>query len=73
MAKQGVYSQTLCWDCANAVPNGENGCPWSRGFNEVEGWLVSVDKFHENAGVTVVSCPLFKRDASGRGIYHVAK
>lgn len=33
-------SKTLCWRCANAVPNlaGTRGCSWSRKFIPVEGW-----------------------------------
>lgn len=35
-----VYTQTLCWECANAVPNPHTGrgCSWSRHFQPVEGW-----------------------------------
>lgn len=31
---------TLCWRCANAVPNraGTRGCSWSKKFIPVEGW-----------------------------------
>ena len=31
---------TLCWRCANAVPNadGSRGCPWSIDLKPVEGW-----------------------------------
>lgn len=31
---------TICWACANAVPDaeGERGCPWSREGKPVEGW-----------------------------------
>ena len=68
-----AYSQTLCWDCINAVPNGEHGCEWSRSFKPVEGWNAVVDKFHENAGVTVLSCPKFERDSVMHGVCHVEK
>lgn len=31
---------TICWACANAVPDeeGTRGCPWSREGKPVEGW-----------------------------------
>jgi len=29
---------TLCWQCANAVPNEKYGCKWSKDFEPVEGW-----------------------------------
>ena len=34
------YKDTLCWHCANAVPNraGTRGCSWSKKFIPVEGW-----------------------------------
>lgn len=32
---------TLCWNCANAVPDKEgHGCSWSRRLIPVEGWTV---------------------------------
>lgn len=35
-----LYAQSLCWSCANAVPDkcGKRGCAWSRHFKPVEGW-----------------------------------
>lgn len=32
---------TICWACANAVPDeeGTRGCPWSREGKPVEGWV----------------------------------
>ena len=32
---------TICWACANAVPDadGERGCSWSREGKPVEGWV----------------------------------
>lgn len=35
-----LYTQSLCWSCANAVPDkyGKHGCAWSRHFKPVEGW-----------------------------------
>lgn len=38
--KGDKYRATLCWKCANAVPNreGTRGCSWSKEFKPVEGW-----------------------------------
>ena len=35
-----VYAQSLCWSCANAVPDksGKRGCAWSRSFKPIKGW-----------------------------------
>lgn len=35
-----LYTQTLCWECANSVPDksGKRGCAWSRSFKPVPGW-----------------------------------
>ena len=34
---------TICWACANAVPDadGERGCSWSREGKPVEGWAAA--------------------------------
>ena len=35
-----MNTQTLCWSCANAVPDkyGKRGCAWSRHYQPVKGW-----------------------------------
>lgn len=40
MRKKNAYPQTLCWRCANEVPDreGERGCTWSRSGVPVAGW-----------------------------------
>lgn len=40
MRKKNAYPQTLCWRCANAVPDreGGRGCTWSRSGIPVAGW-----------------------------------
>lgn len=40
MRKKNAYPQTLCWRCANAVPDraGERGFTWSRAGIPVAGW-----------------------------------
>lgn len=37
---KGRHNQTLCWRCANAVPDrdGTRGCTWSRSGVPVSGW-----------------------------------
>ena len=30
--------RSICWDCANSVPNEQYGCTWSRRGEPVEGW-----------------------------------
>lgn len=34
---------TICWACANAVPDeeGTRGCSWSREGKPVEGWVAA--------------------------------
>lgn len=61
---------TLCWECANAVPNPKlgTGCSWSidERFIPVEGWVASKYCFKVNDGAgrvtdtyTVHACPQF--------------
>ena len=73
MHRNGVFSSTLCWDCANAVPDGVRGCSWSLRFKPVKGWEAETDKVHESATYTVLSCPMFERDSFGCGISRVEK
>ena len=65
------YSQSLCWICANAVPNadGTRGCSWSQELKPVEGW--EAEKVY-NSNVArvarpdfsykVIKCPEFEND-----------
>lgn len=50
-------TQTLCWDCQNAVPNkeGTRGCSWSRN-------LVPVDGIITNEKGKITYCPEFIPD-----------
>ena len=68
-----IYKQTICWECANAVPNidGTRGCSWSRDFEPVEGWDAEQTEvmrgYLQNSHLACVSylvkrCPLFKED-----------
>ena len=66
------YKDTLCWHCANAVPNREKtrGCSWSRKFIPVEGWTAArTDIYCQNRrgrpyaeSYIVKSCPEFVSD-----------
>jgi hypothetical protein len=51
---------TLCWQCANAVPNNETGrgCSWSRSFKPVPGWDAN-DGERSTVSYHVRSCPEF--------------
>jgi len=69
--KTGTPSDTLCWDCVNAVPEVRNGryygCPWSEHLHEVEGWTVKryrTEKKYEGRldHIKVLDCPMFERD-----------
>lgn len=66
-------SKTLCWRCANAVPNraGTRGCSWSRKFIPVEGWEakeisvnthIRVNGSNNTQSFIVRSCPEFVSD-----------
>lgn len=68
--RKAPNGSTLCWECANAVPNPKlgTGCSWSIGerFIPVEGWVASKYCFKVNDGVgtvtetyTVHACPQF--------------
>ena len=62
-------SETLCWKCANAVPNrdGTRGCSWSRKLIPVDGWTAiktrkkSKDKY-VMCSYEVLDCPEFVSD-----------
>lgn len=69
---KGYQYPSLCWKCANAVPNfeGTRGCSWSTDYKPVEGWqaeesLTVIDiggkrrtKYYRTS-YTVKSCPEF--------------
>lgn len=65
-------TDSICWECKNAVPSEETGCSWSRDFVPVEGWeavrryikafprgVHSTYNFRES--YCVKRCPLFAR------------
>lgn len=61
-------NQTLCWDCANAVPSYRKGtgCSWSKHFKPVEGWTAEKTELpasykREIASYLVIECPNFKK------------
>lgn len=65
-------NETLCWYCANAVPNPKTGkgCSWSREFKPVEGWIAEEteiitreDGERPIKSYIVYSCPCFDRDS----------
>lgn len=67
-------SNTLCWTCANAVPDrdGLRGCTWSRSGEPVEGWKarksrLRVQTKYKNAKTKYVTsyevrkCPMYEK------------
>lgn len=65
-----MYTQTLCWSCANAVPDkhGKRGCAWSRRFEPVKGWDAQETRLYGGDGskrfqksYCVRQCPEFVR------------
>ena len=61
------HKANICFDCQNAVPNGEDrGCPWSERFEPVPGWTaeLAVTNPHWNPSLTyeITACPLFIAD-----------
>ena len=73
MIRAGV--QTLCDGCANAVPGLHHGCPWSREFKPVPGWVAEhtplqclhtvngQSYYHTTDSYIVHDCPQFVPDA----------
>lgn len=65
-----MYTQTLCWSCANAVPDkyGKRGCAWSRRFEPIKGWDAQETRLYGGDGskrfqksYCVRQCPEFVR------------
>jgi len=66
-----MSSKTICWECANAVPDraGARGCSWSRRFEPVKGWkaIRKELRFNDGRGASanesyiVLECPQFER------------
>lgn len=52
-------SQSICWFCKNAVPDGDYGCDWSRFFKPIEGWVVKQTKRKNDRSYCVLECPEF--------------
>lgn len=73
---KGKHNQTLCWRCANAVPDreGECGCTWSRSGVPVSGWeavrrdirLGVLAEGRKSESYRVVKCPRFVPDLQSR-------
>lgn len=54
--------ETLCWTCANAVPDGERGCSWSIDLIPVSGWTAEKRGNREFDTYRVKACPLYVKD-----------
>lgn len=61
---KGCFSPaaTICWACANAVPDGKRGCPWSKDLEPVPGWVAKKKTGREFDTWKVIECPLFVAD-----------
>ena len=66
-------SNTICWECRNAVPDGMYGCSWSTELLPVAGWIAEKTKLqsytNSNTKKTytsfeVIKCPQFIKDAA---------
>lgn len=67
--------ETLCWYCANSVPNPNTGkgCSWSKEFKPVEGWnaeeTLVISRPDNGEGECAIQsyivrgCPCFDRDS----------
>lgn len=57
-----VFSKikTICWDCANAVPDGKHGCSWSMCLKPVDGWVAKETNGLQGS-YRVIECPKFER------------
>lgn len=67
-----MVNHSLCWDCKRST---EKTCCWASHFVPVEGWVAEsrVIKGTKSTPNTVSyrvdSCPEFKRDSYGGGLY----
>lgn len=72
MKKCAKHNQTLCWCCANAVPDraGKRGCSWSRSGIPVTGWEAERKDIKVSDGIrtrlaesyVVTNCPQYVQD-----------
>ena len=60
-------SESLCWKCANAVPDySGRGCRWSRKLKPVDWWVAEwVDKNSQTSTWRVIECPEYEPDNGG--------
>lgn len=74
-------SDTLCWNCQNAVPNKDGrGCTWSKRFEPVAGWTATSRNIsslaHGNRpylSYRVTDCPEFVADPSYKEVMEMTK
>lgn len=64
-------TDTLCWECANAVPTLKTGCTWSEHGIPVDGWTAIDDtdryrKYSTSPNIKpyycILDCPEFRRE-----------
>lgn len=64
-----MKKKTLCWKCANAVPDARgHGCEWTVNYKPVPGWDASPTKLKNykeiDESYLVERCPRFEPDGS---------
>ena len=59
--EQGKPSDTICWTCMRAVPNGKVECSWAKDLIPVRGWVAEKSKTL-GGSYSVRECPLYKED-----------
>lgn len=71
--KSGGKSDTICWDCQNAVPDKcGHGCSWSRKLIPVDGWTAKGTRIRQKGvnaqgycgSYIVIRCPQFVPEGS---------
>jgi len=69
MAERKAVQHSICWNCERSC----SGCPWSRRFEPVPGWIATPTIIHMHGygimeSFRVDACPLFKEDAKDGGL-----
>lgn len=63
--KRISHPAQLCWNCRNAIPSPQYGCPWSREFKPVKGWTakpIIVKNPPPYTSYCITGCPLYIPD-----------
>lgn len=72
-----VYkSNSICWECSNAVPANGYGCSWSRKFEPVKGWiaerhLIKKKGCRELESYCVKMCPQYEHMSKRKKVVEI--